>query len=158
MNRNKGPRVYGPYDTDYPRPVLDQTGQDSPVQQQFRDENNLARIMKGIAPPNQNMMQPPVYGDMTDQPETLMEYHKRLKILKENFEQLPAETRERFRNEPLEMFDFLSDEKNREEAEKIGLIQKKATEAPDIQKETLETLKEIRKHVSPKVPPVGGGA
>lgn len=42
------------------------------------------------------------------------------------FMQLDAKLRKRFDNDPAKMFDFLADETNREEAEKLGLISSKS--------------------------------
>lgn len=41
---------------------------------------------------------------------------------REAFEQLPAEVRYRFHNNPAEFVDFCSDQNNRPEAEKLGLV------------------------------------
>lgn len=70
----------------------------------------------------------PIFGDFTDFPD----YQGALDIIirsDEAFMQLPAKVRERFANNPQEIFDFLSDEKNRQEAIDLGLIDKK-TEVP----------------------------
>lgn len=41
---------------------------------------------------------------------------------KEEFMTLPADVRARFENDPVKLIDFLSDEGNRAEAEKLGLV------------------------------------
>ncbi len=46
---------------------------------------------------------------------------------REVFEALPAHIRDRFRNDPAKLLDFMSDESNREEAISLGLV----PEAPD---------------------------
>lgn len=48
-----------------------------------------------------------------------------------SFSNLPAEIRKRFRNSPEELLRFMEDEGNREEAVKLGLIDKNWTEASD---------------------------
>jgi len=53
------------------------------------------------------------------------------------FMSLPAKIRERFANNPAKMVKFLQDEKNRDEAERLGLIAKK--ELPEAPKEPLAT-------------------
>lgn len=40
------------------------------------------------------------------------------------FAQLPAKVRDRFGNDPVELFSFLENENNRKEAEDLGLIEK----------------------------------
>lgn len=39
------------------------------------------------------------------------------------FSELPSATRERFKNDPVQLLEFLGDEKNRAEAEKLGLVE-----------------------------------
>lgn len=65
----------------------------------------------------------PVFGDFTDLPD----YQGALDLIDradQMFMQLPAKVRDRFANNPQEIFDFLSDEKNRDEAIELGLIVK----------------------------------
>lgn len=55
-------------------------------------------------------------------------YHAAMNLVAaagEAFDRLPAAVRSRFLNNPLELVEFCSDEKNREEAEKLGLVFKK---------------------------------
>lgn len=40
----------------------------------------------------------------------------------ESFETLPSEVRERFKNDPFELLSFVADDKNRDEAMKLGLV------------------------------------
>lgn len=68
----------------------------------------------------------PIFGDFSDVPD----YQTCLDVIREAdsaFLQLPAKVRDRFANNPQEIFDFLKDEKNRAEAIELGLI-----EAPKI--------------------------
>lgn len=79
----------------------------------------------------------PIFGDFTDIPD----YQGALDIIirsDEAFMQLPAKVRERFGNNPQEIFDFLSDEKNRQEAIELGLIDKK----PDNEQKIVDTQKD----------------
>lgn len=70
------------------------------------------------------------YGDFT-QVTTFDEAQNRIAVAKELFMQLPARVRERFANSPARILEFLEDEKNREEAVKLGLIDaKKEEETP----------------------------
>jgi phage internal scaffolding protein len=66
----------------------------------------------------------PIYGDIASAPD----YEKGLNIVaraQSAFQALPAVIRQRFHNNPKEYLEFLSDEKNREEAERLRLIPKK---------------------------------
>lgn len=85
----------------------------------------------------------PMYGDFTNLPD----YREALTIVnqaRDAFMGLDAFVRERFGNDPARMLDFLSDDKNREEAIKLGLV--KAPEPPKVD-EHLETLKSIDRSV-----------
>lgn len=46
------------------------------------------------------------------------------------FMELPAKVRERFKNDPSELVEFLNDEENREEARDLGLIPPQTDEVP----------------------------
>lgn len=59
------------------------------------------------------------------------DYHAQLAAVtgvRQYFEALPSKVRARFGNDPSQMLEFLGDSRNREEAEKLGLV--KAPEAP----------------------------
>lgn len=64
---------------------------------------------------------PPQYGDFTD----IGDYRAALQAVRdagESFMEMPAELRARFQNDPANLIDFLADEANRSEAEKLGLV------------------------------------
>jgi len=64
---------------------------------------------------------PPQYGDFSD----VLDYHGALNAVRrseEAFQALPAALRDRFRNDPSLLIDFLGDETNREEAAQLGLV------------------------------------
>lgn len=63
-----------------------------------------------------------VYMDLTYQPKDLAEATEQLRLADEAFLALPSATRERFKNDPLQMIEFLNDSKNRDEAIKLGMI------------------------------------
>ena len=63
----------------------------------------------------------PQYGDFT----SVIDYHTAMNAViaaNESFMQLPADVRMRFNNDAGAFVDFCSDESNRAEAEKLGLI------------------------------------
>jgi phage internal scaffolding protein len=65
--------------------------------------------------------QEPTYGDFS----MVNDYHTALTAIKNAqnaFNELPANLRERFANDPANLIDFLNDLNNRQEAEKLGLI------------------------------------
>lgn len=79
-----------------------------------------------------NERQPQPYADYTD----VLDYQEsvnRINQANESFNALPAEVRKKFANDPAQLIRFVSDEANRDEAEKLGLVTKKIVEAtPDI--------------------------
>jgi len=92
------------------------------AQQQFRDESDINTILKqfnvtGQLPTPVSM---PQYGDFTDS----VDYHQALNYViasEEAFMTLPAQIRAKFNNDPGALLDFLNDEKNFSEAEKLGI-------------------------------------
>lgn len=93
------------------------------AQQQFKDEvdiNTIARNfgMTGRLPENVRM---PTYGDFED----VVDFRTALNAARRaahSFMQMPAEVRARFSNDPQQFLAFCSDEANRAEAAKLGLV------------------------------------
>jgi len=115
------------------------------TQQSAKDECDInlivERAKRGADISHLSVSAAPVYGDFVGFPdyrESLLMVNK----ARDMFMSLDAFVRERFGNDPARLLDFLSDDKNREEGVKLGLIK-----APEVAKvdETLETLKSIDK-------------
>jgi len=93
------------------------------TQQHFADECDINNILErfnvtGLLP--QNPLSPR-YGDFSG----IDDYHSALNAVmaaEDEFDTLPAQIRARFDNEPAKLIDFLSDENNRDEAVKLGLV------------------------------------
>lgn len=67
---------------------------------------------------------PPVFGDFSQLPADYGEAVALIERSKEEFMMLPSEVRDRFDNNPGNMISFLQDKNNKEEAIKLGLINK----------------------------------
>lgn len=80
----------------------------------------------GQLPTNVRM---PTYGDFTDIPD-FQQAQNAIRMATESFNAMPAHVRARFHNDPHEFVQFCSDESNRAEAEKLGLVAPKP--APQI--------------------------
>lgn len=101
---------------------------DSVTKQSFKDECDVNRIVAraqktGFMPSGERQ---PQYGDFSNVPD----YRESLDIVMKadaSFAALPAEVRKYFDNDPAAYMDFLSDEKNRDEAIKLGLVNPKPT-------------------------------
>lgn len=116
------------------------------TQQQFKDQCNinsiLARYEKNgmITHINRNA---PHYGDYSQ----LKSFKESLDIVNTThdlFMSLPPQVRSRFQNDPAELISFMNDEANRDEAIKLGLVQKpieKTNEALNDDKTTIPASK-----------------
>lgn len=93
------------------------------TQQSSKDECDINIIMKNFGqgqslPENYKV---PQFGDFTE----IDDYHSAMNAVAkaaEAFDQLPAEMRYRFNNDPQNLLEFVADDKNRPEAVKLGLL------------------------------------
>lgn len=85
------------------------------------------RARRGIAPPVSTRI--PRFGDFS----TVSDYQSMLNSVieaQDQFDSLPAKIRDRFQNNPAKLLEFLSNESNRDEAIKLGLIEPPVVEEP----------------------------
>lgn len=124
--------VRAPYNYDADE-VSNETGfactEPSMAQQSFKDECDINKIMErfGLTGELPDNVRIPQYGDFSG----IRDYHSALNAVleaDEAFMQLPAQLRARFDNDPAKFVDFCSDDSNRDEAVKLGLLS--ASEAP----------------------------
>ena len=104
---------------------------ESLAQQNMRDECDINVILKRFAVTGQlpENVRVPQYGDFTN----AMDYQSSLNAVRAaeaSFMQLPAELRLRFANDPQKLLEFVANDDNRAEAEKLGLVQPKAAPNP----------------------------
>ena len=100
---------------------------ESLAKQSFKEECDINTIVRrfgltGEMPSNVRMS---TYGDFTG----ISNYQDALNAILEaedSFMAMPAEIRARFQNDPAQFVEFCSDEANREEAVKMGLVADKA--------------------------------
>lgn len=99
------------------------------TQQQFKNETDVNYILKHfqeaprLTAPGSSAPRAPMWGAFDELPD-LKEAHALLQQAGDDFMTLPSDVRSRFGNNPLELLAFVSDAKNREEAVKLGLIEK----------------------------------
>lgn len=107
------------------------------TKQAFRDQVNINKIIERNR--KTGMLdfvtsKQPFYGDVSE----IGSYQESLNVVmkaQELFAGMSASVRRRFQNDPLEMIEFLKDEKNREEAIELGIVAKpKEPEPEKIQK------------------------
>jgi phage internal scaffolding protein len=96
---------------------------ESLAQQHARDESDINTIVRrfGLTGELPNNVRAPQYGDFTG----VTDYHTAMNAViaaDAAFMQLPADIRTRFNNDAGSFVDFCSDDKNRAEAERLGLV------------------------------------
>ena len=92
---------------------------DGLTQQHFKDECDINNILRNYVPPVNNVP-PPVFGDFSTS--DLMTAYDIVRRASNNFDALDSNIRARFNNNPVELMQFLENEKNREEAIQLGLL------------------------------------
>lgn len=102
---------------------LDCSGDPSLAQQQFKDECDINVIVERFGLTGEMPLNPqvPKYGDFTG----VYDFQSALNAINQaeaSFMELPAKVRARFENDPQQLLEFVSDEKNREEAQSLGLL------------------------------------
>lgn len=123
------------------------------TQQQYKDECNPNVVIQKYNRTGELgriRSTQPIYVDCTAF--NFEEARERVARIEETFMEMPAMVRRRFNHDPKNLLAFLEDPKNREEAERLGLVEKKAppaheeepakapaTPAPKAKKKTPET-------------------
>lgn len=107
--------------------------EESVVQQQFAEEVDINTIVRrfGLTGELPNGVNMPVSGDFTG----VTDFHTAMNLIRQSeaaFAELPAEVRERFANDPARVISFLDDEKNREEAIRLGIVAKPEEKTRDV--------------------------
>lgn len=116
-----------------PWPATDFSGDKGLTVQADRDDADINKIVSrfqksGQLPPS--LKGEPFYGDVSEFGD-LQQSMLKVQEAQDLFMQFPAEVRERFENNPVNLIDFLADEGNRKEAEELGLVvAKPVAEAP----------------------------
>jgi len=105
----------------------------SRTQQHFKDETDINNILRQFNITGQLPTKAisPRYGDFTN----IGDYHSALNQViaaEDEFMTLPATLRARFDNDPQELIEFLNNPENKDEAIKLGLVNKPIANVPDI--------------------------
>lgn len=82
-----------------------------------------------VLPANLGVTDPKYYGDFSDIPD-LREALHRLHDAEDKFSQLPADIRKRFDNDPIALYEWVSDKDNHDEAVKLKLLKTSGSAAP----------------------------
>ena len=132
------------------------TGSESYVQQQFKDDCDIHTIIdrftRGL--PYRHMAVQPQFGDFSD----VADFQAAQNLIArttEYFELLPSDLRARFGNSPSEFLAFVNDPANTEEAIKLGILQK-ASETPVTDASKPSEGSDINQPLTPAPEPVSG--
>jgi len=106
---------------------------ESVVQQQFAEECDINTIVKrfGITGELPNGVAMPLSGDFTG----VADFQSAMQMVRqaqESFMELPAAVRERFANDPARVIAFLENPENRDEAIKLGIVERPAERTRDV--------------------------
>ncbi|WNK13671.1 MAG: internal scaffolding protein [Microvirus sp.] len=96
------------------------------TKQSFKEEADINTLIKrfGVGAPLPQSVRPPSFGDFSS---AVVDYQSALNLLNKansSFMNLPAEVRARFSHNPQEFIAFVDDDRNRLEAERLGLVPK----------------------------------
>lgn len=128
----KPPFVRSPYNYDTDEASEESginTGTEGGAKQEFKDECDINTIVErfGLGYDMPQNHRPPQYGDFTN----ISDYHSAMNATakaREAFEELPADLRAKFDNDPGKYVDFCIDEKNLPELKEMGLLSQEAVE------------------------------
>lgn len=122
------PKIHSHYGEKHKAKTLSTKGDTILVKQEFKDEANINTIMKKaragqsiVDPKTINYNRVATYEDVSGETDlqTIMNVQK---AAQSAFDDLPSAIRKRFRNDPVEFYEFMHNEENAEEAAKLGLI------------------------------------
>jgi len=123
----------------------------SRAQQQFKDDCNVNNIIAKFKATGSvthvRNTQEGVYTDLVNLP-NLMEAQQVVIAASKAFEAVPSAIRQRFNHDPQLFIDFLSDEKNNEEAVKLGLKTRQQIPKPD---PVVSELQALNKNLTQKL-------
>ena len=106
----------------------------SRTQQHFKDECDIDRILKkysatGFLVDPLTPRRDPLFGDFSESM-SFMEAQNRIAAVRETFEALPSQIRDRFGNDPYKLLSWCEDPDNEAEAIKLGLLPEKPKDEP----------------------------
>lgn len=110
--------------------TVDCSVEPSRTKQQFAEEADINFLMErflrtGVFPAVEQLGGPQArFGDFSEGM-SFMDALERVREAQESFDGLEAKVRDRFHNDPAEFLEFVSDEGNREEALRLGLLEDK---------------------------------
>jgi len=142
-------RVPGSYDaSEVSAACKPRTSGVSLAKQSFRDASDINVIVKRFGLTGQLPMgnpRVPMTGDFCDAPDFQTSLNLVL-AARQSFERLPAKWRERFGHDPANFLAFVEDEKNHDEAVRLGLIER----PPERTRDVVQAVDELAAKLTPK--------
>ena len=125
----------------------------SRTQQHFKDECDIDRILHkysqtGFLVDPFTPRRDPLFGDFSESV-SFMEAQNRIARVREAFDSLPSQIRDRFANDPYRLLAWCEDPANAEEAVKLGLLSESSLDKPD--SVPTEPLNPVEPDTTPKV-------
>lgn len=133
---------------------LECTDDENMTQQQFKEDSDINTIVRrfGLTGELPDDFKMPQSGDFTG----VNDFHAAMNTVRaaeEEFMRVPAELRARFNNDPGRLMQFLDDDKNRDEAQKLGLLKP----PPETTRTAINAIDELRATMTaPDVPATKG--
>lgn len=129
---------------------VDCTNMPSMTKQAFAEEADINTIVRrfGLTGELPQDVAVPQSGDFLE----AKDFHESMNLIRqaeEAFMEMPAEVRKRFGNDPGEFLDFVNDERNRDEARKLGLL---VPEIPPVPKAEPIEVRVVADPVPPSPP------
>lgn len=117
------------------------------TQQEFKDECDINEIVRrfGLTGQLPDSYRAPVSGDFTG----ISDFKSAMDAVRaaqERFMEMPGELRAKFDNDPQKLMSFLDDEKNRDEAVKLGIVNK----PPEVTRDAVKAIDELAAVLKPK--------
>ena len=114
----------------------------SMTEQHFKAECDINNIVAqyqqtGVLPQGNRE---PLFGDFADFPQDLMSAQRYFDDAQERFMQLDATIRKEFGNNPAQLLDFIRDDKNRDRAIELGLIDRPSPANTTVQPQETNVL------------------
>lgn len=94
-----------------------------------------------------NVQEQPIYGDFSGEGFTYREMVEKIKAADDAFQEIPADIRGRFQNDPNRWMEFVNDPKNLDELRKMGLANPAPLPTPEPEP--------MRVRIVPEDPPAG---
>lgn len=133
---------------------------ESRTKQEFKDDADIKTILRryaegGALPASTGTLRSPLFGDFTNV-DAFRQQQEQVAQAKSDFELLPSGIRTMFKNDVVNLIEFLADPANEEEARSLGLLPSKQNDEPLGQGPQGTSESGVDRGGAPVQPPSGG--